>query len=148
MVDPQTTCPDSSSQNPLRAFLPPDLGSHGLHLACPYPEAGWTSSTVLQPRLNKIIESASPCAWHVAGVQSWGLYSAQSRSRPNLSSPAYKAGSAPAPCQSGHRLTGTTCQGSPTVCRPHARHLADGPGVSRLLGTGAHLWGFLPESWA
>ena len=37
MVDHQTSCPDSLSQIPLRAFLPPDLSSHGLHLACPHP---------------------------------------------------------------------------------------------------------------
>lgn len=104
----------------------------------PPPQAGWTFFTILQPKLNKIIESVSPHAWHIAGVPSRESCNALAEVVPT--SPAclqgwlstWPADLGTCPSQAGHRQMKLPVKKA-ILCRPHTGHLIHVPSVSPLL---------------
>lgn len=113
-----------------------------LHLAChpppPPAQAGWTFFTILQPKLNKIIESVSPHAWHIAGVPSRESCNASAEVVPT--SPAclqgwlstWPADLGTCPSQADHRQMKLPVKKA-ILCRPHTGHLIHVPSVLPLL---------------
>ena len=159
-VDPQTTCPDSSSQNPRQAFLPPDFSSRGLHLACPHPRGRLDLFHSLPAKIKQdnrecfvLCLARSRCV--VIGVlqcpEQKSFQPLQHYLQGWLSTCLRSTSSSLATSQpSGDHLSNKPycVQASPTVCQPHAGYLADGPRVSCLLQTEARPQESLPESLA